>query len=134
MTDVGADRSGVTCSGMDFRYGSRVASDDVSLRAPAGSVVGLIGPEGAGKTTLIRLLTTILPLQTGTFRVAGCQHTDPIGIRHRIGVLPESSGFPRSTTGEGCASPARWRYAGFAGGRRETATYVSAVSTMTTAP
>ena len=96
----GSERSasGVACSGIGFRYGARTALIDVSLEARPGSVVGLIGPNGAGKTTLIRLLTTVLPLQTGTFRVAGCEHTDPLAIKRRIGVLPESGGFPRNTT------------------------------------
>lgn len=99
MTTTRDDPSGVTCTSISYRYGSRVALDDVSLRALPGTVTGLIGPNGAGKTTLIRLLSTVLPLQIGDFRVAGYDSQSPSEIKQRIGVLPESAGYPLSTSG-----------------------------------
>jgi ABC-2 type transport system ATP-binding protein len=72
----------------------------VSFKAPAGEVVGLLGPNGAGKTTAIRMLTTILAPTAGTFVVAGVPHSRPAEIRKRIGVLPESAGYPDQQTGE----------------------------------
>jgi len=60
----------------------------------------VLGPNGAGKTTAIRVLTTVLPPTRGTFAVAGVPHTRPTEIRRRIGVLPESAGYPERQTGE----------------------------------
>ena len=81
------------------RYGSHSAVEDVSFVARSGDVVGLLGPNGAGKTTTIRLLTTVLTPTSGTFRVAGQPATASAEIRRRVGVLPESSGYPRHQTG-----------------------------------
>ena len=81
------------------RYGSRSAVEDVSFVAHSGDVVGFLGPNGAGKTTMIRLLTTVLAPTSGTFWVAGQPPTAPAEIRRRVGVLPESSGYPRHQTG-----------------------------------
>jgi ABC-2 type transport system ATP-binding protein len=80
-------------------YGPVVALEDLSFSAGPGEVVGLLGPNGAGKTTAIRLLTTMLPASAGTFAVAGIPHTRPAELRRRVGVLPESAGYPRQQTG-----------------------------------
>jgi ABC-2 type transport system ATP-binding protein len=76
------------------RFGNRTAVDGLSFAAAAGTVVGLLGPNGAGKTTAIRMLTTMLAPTSGDFLVAGVPSTDPDTIRRRIGVLPESAGYP----------------------------------------
>jgi ABC-2 type transport system ATP-binding protein len=86
--------------GLRKAYGSLVAVDDLSFEANAGEVIGLLGPNGAGKTTAIRVLTTILRPTDGTFSVEGLPHTRPAEIRARIGVLPESAGYPDQQTGE----------------------------------
>ena len=80
-------------------YGMRPALDDVSFTADEGDVLGLLGPNGAGKTTTIRLLTTVLAPTSGTFHVAGQPSTAPTEIRKRIGVLPESGGYPGNRSG-----------------------------------
>jgi ABC-2 type transport system ATP-binding protein len=82
------------------RYGSLVALEDLTFTVQPGEVLGVLGPNGAGKTTAIRVLTTILPPNGGTFAVAGVPHTRPAEIRRRIGVLPESAGYPERQTGE----------------------------------
>ena len=82
------------------RYGARTAVDDLTFTASEGDVVGLLGPNGAGKTTTIRLLTTVLAPTSGEFSVAGHPWTAPAEIRRRVGVLPESNGFPSHQTGE----------------------------------
>ncbi len=81
------------------QYGARVAVEDLSFTAERGDVVGLLGPNGAGKTTTIRLLTTVLAPTSGQFWVDGQPSTAPAEIRRRIGVLPESNGYPGHQTG-----------------------------------
>jgi ABC-2 type transport system ATP-binding protein len=81
------------------RYGERTAVDELSFTARQGDIIGLLGPNGAGKTTTIRLLTTILRPSGGSFTVAGISGDHPAQIRQRIGVLPESAGYPGRQTG-----------------------------------
>jgi len=87
-------------NGVVKRYGSLVAVDDLTFAAKPGEILGVLGPNGAGKTTAIRVLTTILAPTRGTFAVAGVPHTRPAEIRRRIGVLPESAGYPERQTGQ----------------------------------
>jgi ABC-2 type transport system ATP-binding protein len=81
------------------RFGARTAVDGLSFTARQGEVVGLLGPNGAGKTTTIRLLTTVLEPTSGEFSVAGVPFTRPAEMRRRVGVLPESAGYPGHQTG-----------------------------------
>jgi ABC-2 type transport system ATP-binding protein len=85
--------------GLKKAYGKVVAVEDLSFSARAGEIVGLLGPNGAGKTTAIRVLTTILSPTAGAFEVAGISHMRAPEIRRRIGVLPESAGYPDQQTG-----------------------------------
>jgi ABC-2 type transport system ATP-binding protein len=80
-------------------YGSRTAVRELSFTARRGDVVGLLGPNGSGKTTTIRLLTTVLAPNSGSFSVAGVPSTRPSEVRRRVGVLPESAGYPGHQTG-----------------------------------
>jgi ABC-2 type transport system ATP-binding protein len=82
------------------RYGDLVAVQDLTFTAESGEILGVLGPNGAGKTTAFRMLTTILEPTRGTFTVAGVPHTRPGEIRRRIGVLPESAGYPERQTGQ----------------------------------
>jgi ABC-2 type transport system ATP-binding protein len=82
------------------RYGAVVAVEDLSFAVDAGEILGVLGPNGAGKTTAIRMLTTILAPTHGTFAVGGVAASRPAEIRRRIGVLPESAGYPVRQTGE----------------------------------
>ena len=81
------------------KYRERTAIEDVSFTARSNDVVGLLGPNGAGKTTTIRILTTVLTPTSGDFRIAGRSPKPPGEIRRRVGVLPESSGYPGFQTG-----------------------------------
>jgi ABC-2 type transport system ATP-binding protein len=90
----------VEAQGVARRYGPLVAVEDLSFAVEAGEILGVLGPNGAGKTTAIRVLTTILAPTHGTFTVAGIPSSRPGEIRGRIGVLPESSGYPERQTGE----------------------------------
>jgi ABC-2 type transport system ATP-binding protein len=90
----------VEAHGVGKRYGSFVALTDFTVTVEAGEVLGVLGPNGAGKTTAIRVLTTILTPSHGSFSIDGIPHTRPQEIRRRIGVLPESAGYPERETGE----------------------------------
>ena len=80
-------------------YGPRPALHNLSFSLRAGRVMGFLGPNGAGKTTAIRILTTILEPDSGYFFVDGISSEYPEKIREKIGVLPESLGFPKQMTG-----------------------------------
>ena len=80
-------------------YGSRLALRGLSFSLKAGRILGFLGPNGAGTTTAIRILTTIMQPSAGTFTVDGISSTEPDRIRRRIGVLPENLGFPKQMTG-----------------------------------
>lgn len=82
---------GVTLSHITKTYseGKVVAVDDVSLDIATGELFGLIGPDGAGKTTIFRILTTLLLPEKGMATVQGLDVVkDYRAIRNRIGYMP----------------------------------------------
>lgn len=68
-------------------FGSTLAVDGVSLEVAPGEIFGLVGPDGAGKTTVIRLLTGILAPTSGSLSVLGA--ANPEAIKHRLGYVPQ---------------------------------------------
>lgn len=73
------------------RYGDLVAVDDVSFRIDHGEVVGLLGHNGAGKTTIMKMLTGFLEPTSGMIRIADLEiGTDTRAIQARLGYLPEN--------------------------------------------
>ncbi len=72
------------------QFGTFVAVDRVSFSVQRGEAFGLIGSNGAGKTTIIRMLTTLLPITAGTGTVAGYDIVrQPEQIRRHIGYVPQ---------------------------------------------
>src|SRR5919108_1432456 len=72
------------------RYGARLAVDDVSFTVAAGEVMGLLGPNGSGKTTVLRLLTGYLHPSSGTARIAGFDVVEAgLAARRYVGYVPE---------------------------------------------
>ncbi|ROV55355.1 ribosome-associated ATPase/putative transporter RbbA [Neisseria chenwenguii] len=85
----------VSLSALSHRYGKTLALDDVSLDIPKGATVGLIGPDGVGKSTLLSLVAGAREIQTGTVNVFG---GDMAGkavrqeMSHRIAFMPQGLG------------------------------------------
>ncbi|GAB7095206.1 ABC transporter ATP-binding protein [Halolamina litorea] len=76
--------------GLGKRYGDVLAVDDLDLAIDAGVVYGFLGPNGSGKTTTMRMLTTLTRPTSGEAFVAGTPITDRDGVIDHLGYLPES--------------------------------------------
>jgi len=74
------------------RYAGHTAVSDISFTVKRGEIVGLLGENGAGKSTTMRILSCYLPASSGTVRVAGLdvfQQSEE--VRRRIGYMPENN-------------------------------------------
>ena len=79
----------VSVEGISKRYRNVQALDAVSFSVKQGELFGLVGPDGAGKTTLMRILATLLLADRGTARVDGFDVVrDSRQIRERVGYMP----------------------------------------------
>jgi energy-coupling factor transport system ATP-binding protein len=99
LGDEGARRGGppiVSCENLTYSYpgSSREALADVTFELRAGEYVGVVGPNGGGKSTLVRLLNGLLKPDSGSVRVGGLDPaTQPYLVRLHVGMLfqnPES--------------------------------------------
>ncbi len=72
-------------------FGNITAIDEVTFKVEQGEVLGFLGPNAAGKTTTMRILTGFLPASKGTARVANFDvFQSPLEVKKRIGYLPEN--------------------------------------------
>lgn len=72
-------------------YGRTLAVDNISFKVEAGSVVAFLGPNAAGKTTTLRILTCFLPATSGSARVDGFDvFSQSVEVRSRVGYMPEN--------------------------------------------
>ena len=92
----------IDIQGLTKRYGRFTALDHVNLSVPEGSLFGLIGPDGAGKTTLYQILATLLSPDEGSATVAGLDVVkEHKKLRTEIGYMPEKfSLYPDLTVDE----------------------------------
>ncbi|HEY7965862.1 MAG TPA: ATP-binding cassette domain-containing protein [Solirubrobacteraceae bacterium] len=75
------------------RRGVVEAVRGVSIDVAAGEIFGFLGPNGAGKTTTLRMLTTLMPIESGSAIVAGCDVArEPDKVRSRIGYVSQLGG------------------------------------------
>lgn len=83
-----------------FNNGSFTALDDVTLRVPTGQVFGLLGPNGSGKTTMVRILSTILTPSSGQATVNGYDVVkDAEMVRRSIGLAGQYATVDENLTG-----------------------------------
>ena len=100
------------------RFGGVVAVDACSLSVQAGTITGLIGPNGSGKTTVFNLVTGYLPADSGTIRFDGrvVRRPDPTRLARRglIRTFQQARVFPNLTVVENLvlATPQSWWQAG----------------------
>jgi drug efflux transport system ATP-binding protein len=88
--DRGAGDAVITVDHLTRRFGSFVAVDDISFRVARGEVFGLLGANGAGKSTTFRMLCGLLPASAGSLRVAGFDlRTAAAPARGRIGYMAQ---------------------------------------------
>lgn len=81
------------------RYGARTALDGVTFDIKAGEIFGILGPNGGGKTTLFRLLSTLIPCQQGNVAVLGFDlRRQAFEIRRRIGVVFQAASLDKKLT------------------------------------
>jgi len=72
-------------------YGDFMAIEDISFEVKKGEILGFLGPNAAGKTTTMRILTGFMPPTSGTAKVAGYDILDhSLDVRKRVGYLPET--------------------------------------------
>ncbi len=95
-------RPAIEVRGLAYNYGARRALDGVDFAVAPGSIFGLLGPNGGGKTTLFRILSTLLPIQSGSAEVLGFDLArQPNEIRRHIGVTFQSPSIdPKLTVAE----------------------------------
>jgi len=73
------------------KFGTFVAVNDVSFRVEKGEIFGFLGPNGSGKTTVIKMLTGLLPLSGGQATVEGIDvRKDPDAVRENIGYMSQN--------------------------------------------
>jgi ABC-2 type transport system ATP-binding protein len=80
----------IELSHLTKKFGDLMAVDDLSLKVGRGEFFAVLGPNAAGKTTLIRVLAGLLKPTSGTARVAGFDvQTDPLEARRRLAYVPD---------------------------------------------
>lgn len=81
--------SAISCESVSKKYGNIEALKDINFDVKRGEIFGIIGPDGAGKTTLFRILTTLLLPDQGTASVDGFDVVKGYkAIRNRVGYMP----------------------------------------------
>jgi ABC-2 type transport system ATP-binding protein len=82
----------IEVSNLTKRYAGHTAVSDISFTVGRGEIVGLLGSNGAGKSTTMRILSCFMPATSGTVRVAGFDvFTQADEVRRRIGYMPENN-------------------------------------------
>jgi ABC-2 type transport system ATP-binding protein len=93
-------RAAILTTDLSRRFGDTLAVDRLNLRIEAGAMFGLLGSNGAGKSTTLKMLTTLLPPSSGRAHVVGFDVTrDARQVRRRIGYVPQLLSSDATLTG-----------------------------------
>lgn len=91
--------SALSLAHLTHRYGERVAVDDLSLEIAPGEIFVLLGPNGSGKTSLFRLLSTLIPIQSGEASLFGLNiRAQAAEVRQRLGVVFQAPSLDKKLT------------------------------------
>ena len=82
---------------ISLQYGRKIILDNLSLRLNNGQILGLLGPNGVGKSTIFNLITGLISPKSGKIKINGEDVTEyPIYLRSkkfRVGYVPQYGGF-----------------------------------------
>jgi ABC-2 type transport system ATP-binding protein len=93
MSEIPSSGNGaaIVAENLFRKFGNFVAVNDISFRVEKGEIFGFLGPNGSGKTTVIKMLTGLLPLNGGNARVEGLDvRTSAEQVRERIGYMSQN--------------------------------------------
>ncbi len=94
MTAPAAPQFGIVTRGLRKEFHGSVAVEGLDLEVPRGEIFGLLGPNGSGKTTTIRMLTGLIAPTSGSATVVGVDVIhDPEQVRRRIGYMSQKYGL-----------------------------------------
>lgn len=94
-----ASAPAIAVDSLSHRYGDRMALEGVTFEVGRGEIFGLLGPNGGGKTTLFRIVSTLLPVQAGSVQLLGLDvAAQPAAVRSQIGVTFQSPSLDRKLT------------------------------------
>jgi len=89
----------ILAENLSHRYGSRLALSNVNFEVKAGEIFGLLGPNGGGKSTLFRILSTMMVPTDGRAEVAGHDVArEPAAVRRSIGVVFQTQSLDKALT------------------------------------
>jgi len=96
---TGEPQSAIVVEGLRKSFPGVRAVDGLSFNVEAGEIFGLVGPDGAGKTTTLRMLAGIMPPDAGTAMVGGFDVVrDPEGAKHALSYMPQRFGLYEDLT------------------------------------
>jgi ABC-2 type transport system ATP-binding protein len=91
----------ISVQNLTHRYADRIALSNVSFEVNQGEIFGLLGPNGGGKSTLFRILSTMMAPSDGTVSIAGHDVVrDPGAVRRNIGVVFQTQSLDKALTVE----------------------------------
>ena len=94
-----SSNAAIAVSALGKQFGAVHAVDQLSFDVHEGEIFGLVGPDGAGKTTTLRMLAGVMEPDSGSATVAGCDvRRDPEGAKHHLSYMPQRFGLYEDLT------------------------------------